>query len=265
MSTPLILVTGQAVASILMVAAWLLCKRIGNASYVDALWAFGVGALGTIYLAIEEGDSTRRTLVMGLLALWSLRLGVHLLRRCCRQGIEDSRYHFFRKAWGKKADFLFFLFFQKQAFWIVLFASPFLVVGSNPQELGPLDYAGLLIWIVGFAGVTLADLQLTRFKNAPGRKREAVCDSGLWRFSRHPNYFFEWILWSGYPLLGWNAAGGYWLVLLPLVLLAFLLKITGIPHVEARKIENSGEQYRRYISMTNTFFPWFPKKESSKS
>jgi steroid 5-alpha reductase family enzyme len=117
----------------------------------------------------------------------------------------------------------------------------------------------MFIWIVGFVGVSLADKQLRLFKNSPNRTRAEVCNTGLWKYSRHPNYFFEWVLWLGYLPMGVHSAGGEWLFLIPPILYLFLTKITGIPFVEARKLEASGDAYKKYLESTSSFFPWFPK------
>jgi steroid 5-alpha reductase family enzyme len=163
---------------------------------------------------------------------------------------------------GKKANFGFFVFFQVQAFWVVLFASPFLVLVKNPNPVNTLDHFGLIIWLIGFCGVHIADKQLKIFKSQPNRTRAEVCNTGLWKYSRHPNYFFEWILWIGYIFIGWQAPLGPWLLLIPVILYIFLSKITGVPFVEARKLEASGEKYKSYIQQTNSFFPGFPKNQN---
>jgi len=150
-----------------------------------------------------------------------------------------------------------------QAFWIVLFASPFLILGRNSSDLAWFDHLGMFIWIVGFVGVSLADKQLRLFKNTPGCSRDEVCDSGLWKYSRHPNYFFEWILWLGYLPMGILSTNGAWLCIVPPILYLFLTRITGIPFVEARKLEVSGDAYRSYVERTRSFFPWFPKSKNS--
>ena len=147
----------------------------------------------------------------------------------------------------------------------MLFASPFLILVQNPNPLGPLDYLGLAIWLIGFFGLSLADRQLARFKQSPGRTRSEVCESGLWKYSRHPNYFFEWILWLGYLPMGWHAQDRVYLIALPFVLYLFLTKITGIPFVEARKLEASGDAYRSYLERTSSFFPWIPKNKNTDS
>ena len=159
---------------------------------MDVLWAYGVGILGIVYLYLlrEDCHPARHALLLGLLGVWSARLGTHLLRRCWGKP-EDARYLYLREYLGEKANLGFFLFFQVQAFWVVLFASPFLILASNPSDLLWTDQVGMFIWIVGFVGVSLADKQLRLFKNSPNRTRAEVCNTGLWKYSRHPNYFLN--------------------------------------------------------------------------
>ena len=163
---------------------------------------------------------------------------------------------------GKNANLGFVVFFQVQAFWVVLFASPFLILVKNQNPVNTLDHIGLFIWLIGFCGVHIADKQLKIFKSQPNRTRADVCNTGLWKYSRHPNYFFEWVLWIGYIFIGWQAPLGVWLILIPVILYIFLSKITGVPFVEARKLEASGEEYKSYIQQTNSFFPGLPKNQN---
>ena len=255
MTTLEYLLYGQVGCSIVMFIGWMVAISIKNSSYVDVLWAYGVGILGLYFLSSQSSDCDpgRLALFQGLVGVWSIRLGTHLLRRCWGKP-EDARYTYLREYLGKKANLGFFCFFQVQAFWTVLFASPFLILVQNQTPLGFWDHIGAMIWILGFIGVSLADKQLQAFKSQPQRSRKDVCNSGLWKYSRHPNYFFEWVLWLGYIPLGVHAEGWLWLFLIPPVLYLFLTKITGIPFVEARKIEVSGEAYRSYVENTSSFF-----------
>lgn len=263
MSTIELLIYGQVGASILMFFAWIHALVIKNTSYVDALWGYGVGILGFIFLtlATDNCDPARLALLKALLITWSVRLGTYLLKRC--QGkTEDARYAYLREYMGKKANLGFFIFFQIQAFWVVLFASPFLILVRNPNPINSMDHIGLIIWLIGFSGVHIADKQLKIFKSQPDCTRADVCSTGLWKYSRHPNYFFEWVLWISYIFLGWQAPLGEWLLLIPVILYIFLSKITGVPFVEARKLEASGKEYESYIQQTNSFFPGLPKNKT---
>ncbi len=264
MTTLELLLYGQVACSLMMFAGWLICLKIDNTSYVDVFWSYGVGVLGLSYLALlsDDCEPARLALLQGFLGVWSFRLGTHLLRRCWRKP-EDARYAYLRKYLGKRAKLGFFAFFQIQAFWTVLFASPFVILVQNQSPLGLWDHVGAIVWIIGFVGVTLSDKQLRAFKLAHQHSRKEVCDIGLWKYSRHPNYFFEWILWLSYIPLGINASGWIWLFLIPPVLYLFLTKITGVPFVEARKLEASGDAYETYVKTTSSFFPRSPRKEDS--
>ena len=192
MSTLELLLYGQLGASLVMALAWVHAVVIKNTSYVDVLWGYGVGVLGFIYLVLadENTDPARMALLKALLLTWSIRLGTYLLKRCIGKP-EDARYAYLREYMGKKANLGFFVFFQVQAFWVVLFASPFLILVKNQNPVNTLDHIGLFIWLIGFCGVHIADKQLKIFKSQPNRTRADVCNTGLWKYSLHPNYFFE--------------------------------------------------------------------------
>jgi steroid 5-alpha reductase family enzyme len=165
-----------------------------------------------------------------------------------------------RESWGQRAQAFFFWFFQVQALWTAMFSIPFLVVAFNDAPApSPWDIAGIAAALVAIAGESLADAQLARFR-ADGKNKGRTCRAGLWRYSRHPNYFFEWIHWWAYVLLAvgsscwWAALSG------PAIMLLFLYKVTGIPYTEKRALASRGEDYRRYQETTSAFIPWFPGK-----
>ena len=164
MSTLELLLYGQLGASLVMALAWVHAVVIKNTSYVDVLWGYGVGVLGFIYLVLadENTDPARMALLKALLLTWSIRLGTYLLKRCLGKS-EDARYAYLREYMGKKANLGFFVFFQVQAFWVVLFASPFLILVKNQNPVNTLDHIGLIIWLIGFCGVHIADKQLKIF------------------------------------------------------------------------------------------------------
>jgi steroid 5-alpha reductase family enzyme len=166
-----------------------------------------------------------------------------------------------REKWGRRANRNFFIFFLVQASWSVLFSLPFLaVVFNTANPLGILDGLGVAVWIFSVLGEVVADWQLARFRRG-SQNRGKTCNQGLWRYSRHPNYFFEWLHWFAYILL---AAGSpyWWLSLLgPVTMGVFLFKITGIPYTEKQALRSRGESYREYQRTTSAFFPWFTKKK----
>lgn len=250
--------SGWAAIAALMVLMWVLQQRTGNAGIVDVMWALGIGLLAPAFAAGASGDQARRWLIAVLGGVWALRLAGYLLARTLSAS-EDGRYQRLRREWGAATQRKLFGFFQLQAFWSVLFATPMFIAANNSEPLGSLDLAGIAIWMIAVAGESVADRQLARFRSQP-ENRGRVCRNGLWRYSRHPNYFFEWIHWWAYVLIGWHAPYGWATLLGPMAMLLFLFKITGIPPTEANALSSRGEAYREYQRETSVFFPWPPKE-----
>jgi len=244
----------------LMSLLWFVQRRTKNAGIVDVAWSGAIGILGLFFAATASGDVNRRILAGSLIGLWSLRLAAYLFRRVVGEP-EEGRYATLRARWGRDADRRFFRFFQIQAIAAFVFAAPILVIAWNPNPLSPPALAvSVGLWVIGVGGVSLADRQLERFKSDP-RNAGRTCRSGLWQYSRHPNYFFEWIHWWAYLPLA--AFAPYWWIALaiPLLLLYFILFVTGIPPTEAQAVASRGEDYRRYQQTTSVFVPWVPKKD----
>lgn len=240
--------------------AWAHQQRTSNASIVDVVWALGLGAAAVWIASTGSGALLPRTLLASLAGLWALRLGLYLLRRG-RNASEDGRYAHLRRLWGK-APLKWFAMFQFQALLVALFALPFVAVAANPEpqwRIGTL--AGIALWMLAMLGEGIADAQLARFRSDP-RNRGKTCRTGLWRYSRHPNYFFEWLHWFAYPLLALDSP----LVLLawagPLLMYVFLRWLSGIPFTEAQALRSRGEDYARYQRNTPMLIPWFPKEHS---
>jgi len=252
---------GWAVMGAIMALLWLVQKRMGDAGIVDVVWALGVGVLSMFYSALTDGLPERRVLIAILAGTWSLRLGGYLLARVMTMP-EDGRYQKLRDEWGDATQTKLFWFFQLQAFWSALFAAPMLLAASNRQPLGLLDALGGAVWLMALLGESLADRQLASFRNNPANKGR-VCRLGLWRYSRHPNYFFEWVHWWAYVLIGWQGAWGWLTLMGPATMLLFLFKITGIPPTEANALASRGDAYRAYQRSTSVFFPWPPKETTT--
>jgi steroid 5-alpha reductase family enzyme len=254
------LLLGWLIVSLIMLVLWLMQRRTRNAGIVDVGWAAGIGVLGVLFAASSDGWLHRRILVGVLIGVWSARLAIYLLLDRVAGQPEEGRYRTLRQKWGAAADRNLFFFFQAQAILDVFFALPILIVAHYAASRWTgWDLAGVLIWVVSVGNTVLADRQLARFKRRP-ENRGKTCREGWWRYSRHPNYFFEWLHWWSYVAMAVGAA--YWWVTLlaPAVMLFFLFKVTGIPPTEAQALVSRGEEYREYQRTTSVFIPWFPKK-----
>lgn len=251
---------GWLAIGLFMAGLWLAQRRTGNAGIVDIAWSAGVGILAVWFSWGAPGLVGRRIIVALLAGIWALRLAVHLVRRLLREQ-EDGRYRKMRAKWGDKTQSYLFWFFQIQALWAVLFALPMWLAGRNAAPLSWLDAAGIAMWIVALTGEGVADQQLAAFKLNP-ENRGKVCRDGLWRYSRHPNYFFEWLHWWAYVLLGWQGPNGWLTLAGPIAMYLFLTKLTGIPPTEEHAVESRGEAYKQYQRTTSPFFPWPPRSEA---
>lgn len=244
-----------------MTALWRVQRRTGNAGIVDVAWAGLVGGLGVFFAAWPAGIAWLRGLAAVMIAIWSLRLTAYLYRRVVGHP-EEGRYADLRRRWGPDASRKFFQFFLFQAVAACVFATPILAIArsSAPPPWWCVALA-VVVWGVGIVGVSLADWQLARFKLRPEAKGR-TCRDGLWRYSRHPNYFFEWVHWNSYVPLA--VASAYWWapVFVACGLLYLLLFVTGIPPAEAQSLASRGDDYRDYQRTTSSFFPWLPRAES---
>ncbi|MEB6660150.1 DUF1295 domain-containing protein [Achromobacter ruhlandii] len=239
---------------IAMALAWRWQHRRANAGIVDVVWSLGMGAAAWLIAATGSGSLAARLALALMAGVWSLRLAWHLWRRV-RAG-EDGRYRALREHWhGHQGKF--FGLFMFQAGLVMLFCLPFLAVGASPAQGAPVAL-GLLIWLAALTGEVIADRQLDRFRDDPSR-RGKTCRQGLWRFSRHPNYFFEWCHWFGYVALAWGSPLAWLAWLGPLLMYVFLRWISGIPFTEQQALRTRGDDYRDYQRRTSAFFPWFPK------
>ena len=252
------LLIGWLVLALAMVLTWRRQVRTLNAGVVDVVWTLGLGFLAVLYAATLPGWGPRRILVAGLVSIWSLRLALHLIKRVGSEP-EDGRYAKIRKEKGESFDGWAFWFFQAQAFLDVLLSLPFLLL-MLAQESGwrTFDLIGVLLFVVALVGESIADRQLAAFRADPAN-RGRTCRTGLWSWSRHPNYFFEWLHWLVYPVLGIGLPYGWLLWLAPAFMLLLVLKVTGIPPTEQRALESRGDDYRDYQQTTNAFFPGPPR------
>ena len=240
---------------------YVLARRLDNYGVVDIAWSYAFGAAALSYALLGPGWPVRRAVIGALATAWSLRLGTHLLVRVSRHHPdEDGRYRQLRRDWAAHFNARMAGFFQMQALSVVALSVPFLVACRNPDTgLHPLELAGTALWLIAITGESLADAQLATFKRDPAN-RGKVCAAGLWRVSRHPNYFCEWLIWVAYFVFACASPWGWVSIVSPACILWLLLGVTGIPMTEEQSLRSKGEAYRRYQMATSAFVPWFPRR-----
>lgn len=244
-----------------MTLAWWICIKIKNFGYVDFVWSGSFSLVAILLFFKSEGFIQRKLFFTAMVVFWSLRLASHLFTRLTsHHPHEDVRYVQLRADWKENLNFKFFLFFQFQAVTVVLLTLPFYFPMQNATpQLNIIEWLAVIIWIIAVGGETLSDKQLKKFKLDPLNKGK-VCQTGLWKYSRHPNYFFEWLIWVSYFVYCCASPGGWVALYLPGLMFLFLYKVTGIPITEELSLKNRGEAYRDYQRRTSMFFPWFPKQ-----
>jgi steroid 5-alpha reductase family enzyme len=252
---------GAAIVAGMMFMLWIVHLLLRNAAVVDVGWAAGLATLALVYAIAGPGYAARKWAIASMGAFWGLRLAAYLLlARVIGHG-EDGRYVELRKEWKTHLALRFLFFFEFQALLDVVLSLPFLLACLNPHApLGVMEKTGAGIWLVAMIGEAIADHQLEKFKRDPANKGK-TCRAGLWKYSRHPNYFFEWLLWVGYAVFAIGSPWGWLGLSSPALLLYFLLGVTGIPATEAQALRSRGNEYRAYQRTTSSFVPWFPKKE----
>ncbi|MHB1310652.1 MAG: DUF1295 domain-containing protein [Gemmatimonadaceae bacterium] len=245
---------GLALAGVLMLVAWFVYRATDKASWVDAFWAGNLAVLATWYAATANGDPTRRAVVAAVGGAWGVRLAMHIALRVAR-GPEDPRYVALRAEWKTNLPTRFLRFFMMQAVVDVLLSVPFLLMVRDPAPFGRItEVAGVALWAAALAGESVTDAQLARFKRDPAH-RGRVCRDGLWGLSRHPNYFFEWLVWCAFALMATGAPWGWVSWSAPALMLYFLLRVTGIPLTEQQAVRSKGAEYRRYQREVSAFIP----------
>lgn len=257
------MLTLLAIALVIAVTAfavtWAISVKMRNYGFLDVAWSYGVAVLAPLYAAFGPGEPNRKWMISIIGIAWSLRLGTYILVRVLRHHpAEDIRYEALRKRWPGPGMFL--AFFELQALIVVIFSLPFLLVSFNPHRgLHPCEISGILLSLFALCGEAIADVQMQRFKATPDN-RGKVCQTGLWRYSRHPNYFFESLIWWSFFLVALPAPWGWTTIVCPLLMLYFLMKVTGIPLTEEYAVKTKGDAYREYQRTTSAFVPWFRKE-----
>ena len=254
------IIVAAAISSV-MATAWYIQQRTENSGWVDVTWSLGVGGVAAIAALWPLGYDRphwRQLIVAALAASWCLRLGVHIAGRT-RASTDDPRYRNLINQWGSDARRRMFWFLQSQAAVGTILALSIVVAAHNPNpSLRIQDLIGLVILLASIVGEAIADQQLRTFKSDPAN-RKAVCDIGLWRWSRHPNYFFEWSSWLAYPIIAIDFAGqnpfGWLALAAPVCMYWVLVHVSGIPPLEDHMLRSRGEAFRAYQKRTRAFFP----------
>jgi steroid 5-alpha reductase family enzyme len=243
-----------------MMVLWAVQKRTGDAGIVDVAWATMIGVLALGFIGWFDGYLSRQALVGVLGAIWAFRLAVHLLvDRIIKATEEDGRYQMLRASWGKDTQRNMFFFYQAQAVFVIIFTLPIVLGQMNVHpELQVWDALGVGVWLIAVVGEMIADGQLARWRRQPENKGK-TCRAGLWHYSRHPNYFFEWLHWWSYVLWAVGSDYFYFSFAGPALMLFLLFRVTGIPYTEKRALRSRGEDYRKYQAETSVFVPWPPR------
>ena len=258
---PLDIFWGLAAAAALMTAVWLLSLPLRDVSIVDPVWGLGFVVVAVTYAVADGSGDLRQWLVLILVGIWGLRLFAHLAVR--KWGTpEDRRYREMREkrptVFPLRALVTVFLL-QAVLMWIISFPLFQAIRDGDPPALTPLDVIAVLVVAFGFFWEAVGDWQLTRFKRDPANEGE-VLSSGLWRYTRHPNYFGDAVQWWGFTLLALATADGWWVLVSPIVITLLLMKFSGVGLLERHLSEKPG--YEGYTRRTNAFFPWPPRGEA---
>ncbi len=261
METSTILMINYLAVLAMMLVGWVISLIYRNVTIVDSLWGLGFVLIAWLTFGMADGFVGRKLLITLLVTAWGLRLMIHLSLRNWGHG-EDPRY----AAWRKKSGERFWLvslvkvfILQSVFLWIIALAIQWGQIAPQPAVLTWLDYVGVGIWMIGFFFEAVGDWQLARFKADPNQKGK-VMNTGLWAYSRHPNYFGESMIWWGIFLVTLATSSSWWTIVSPLIITTVLLKMTGVSLME-KAIVNTRPGYREYMRTTNAFIPWFPKKE----
>lgn len=250
---------GLPASLVLMTGVWVVSLARRDVSVVDVVWGPAFALVAALYHVLTPEPGARAWMVLAAVLLWAVRLGTHLGVRWVRKGEEDYRYAAMRREHGDRfaARSLVTVFWLQGALVWVL-SLPLLAGIRAPGPPGTLGLAGAFVFVFGFLWEAAADLQLTRFKQDPA-SRGKVLQTGLWRYSRHPNYFGEAVLWWGLYLMAADAGGG-WTVFAPLGMTLLLMKVSGVPLLEPH-LEETRPGYREYAARTPAFVPRRPKRD----
>ena len=250
-----VLLAGAGVIAALMLATWLLSLILRDASIVDVAWGLGIVTVAWVSFAVGDGSEARRILVVVLTTLWGLRLAAYLAWRRAGEG-EDFRYQAMRRRYGARFGLVsLFTVFGVQALgmWTVSLPVQAAMVPDEPSGLVALDFIGIALWCVGMFFETVGDLQLARFRAGPENKGRLM-DRGLWRYTRHPNYFGDFCVWWGMYAIALATGDAWWSIAGPVLLSVLLLRVSGVTLME-RHLTQHRPGYEEYARRTSAFLP----------
>jgi steroid 5-alpha reductase family enzyme len=262
MIDPSVLLASAAVVFALLSLLWLVSLAMRDASIVDIAWGPAFVAIAVVSYAVGRGAPARSNLLLALVAIWGLRLGGYLAWRNLGRG-EDFRYQRMRARWGARFGWVsLFTVFLLQAFlaWIVSLPIQLAMASPRPERLGWFDAAGAAVFLIGFLFETVGDLELARFKADP-QNAGKVLDSGLWAWTRHPNYFGDFLVWWGLFLIALATPSGYVALIGPMIMSWLLMKVSGVPMLE-RSLRRKRPGYDDYRRRVPAFFPRPPQRSA---
>lgn len=241
-----------------MTALWLLSLVLRNASVVDIVWGPGFAVVATLAAAVGDADAVRRIIIAALTSCWGLRLGGYIFLRNRGHG-EDPRYQAMRRNAGRRFWwFSFIQVFLLQGVLMWLISMPLVwAATSRASAIAWTAVAGVAVWSAGFMFESVGDWQLARFRADPANHGK-VMDSGLWRYTRHPNYFGDALVWWGLFLIAAGAGIGWFTVVSPIIMTVLLVRVSGVALLERSQVRTK-PGYRDYIARTSAFVPWFPR------
>lgn len=254
--------TATGILFVVFTGVWLIQLKTKNAAIIDPVWSLSFPLLAVVYFGFSQFTVAQQVLLV-MVVIWGLRLGIHLLVRVLKEEHEDVRYAALRKEWGRNQNVFMLRFYYYQAILALVLSVPFaLVMTQGHDGFSLFEIAGVSIWAIAVCGESLADAQLKSFKSDRKNKGK-VCEKGLWYYSRHPNYFFEWLIWVSFFVFALGYPLGFITVICPLLMLYFLLKVTGIPYTEIQSVRSKGQAYIEYQKTTSAFVPWRKLKTKS--
>ncbi len=261
MSVLILAVFGFVLIQSLVCLIWWRAYQIQKTSIVDIFWSLMILAAVIFYFFFLTPHRAFHLVCLFLASFWAIRLSLHIYFRGRGHG-EEPRYQALRKQWGTQEKKKMFVFFIQQGVAAWVFSIPFLILFANDRPaFGIWEIIGVLIWVIAFNGEAISDAQLLTFKSDPANKGR-VCRMGLWKYSRHPNYFFEWLNWVAFAWLALPQTYGHLAVICPMLMYYFLNRVSGVPLAEKQALKTRSLDYAEYQRVTSPFFPWIPKKSS---